>query len=86
MGRVFTVNFHFKEQPITALVNLRENEYNLTFLVRYLNKEPAHLLSGGKIEFSLTSLMDNKAIEYGNPGEELLFYTTEAITNYLQAH
>jgi hypothetical protein len=86
MSRVFTINFRFKEQLVSALVNLRDKDYNLSFQVRYLDKEVAELVPGGRIEFSLSGFSGKGEIKSGRLGEELLFSTSEAITNYLQSH
>ena len=85
MGRLFTVNFKFKEEPVTALVNLVSAGYDISVNVRYLNKEVAALMPGGKVEFSLA-----EGIKSGRPhgrlGEELVYQTSEAISDYLQRH
>jgi hypothetical protein len=85
MGRLFTVNFRFKEQPVTALVNLRHQGYDLSCMVRYLDKDIATLVPEGQLVFSLANGMEGPPAA-GKLGEELLFRTTEAISNYLGKH
>lgn len=86
MGRLFTVNFRFKEQPITALVNLRQQGYDLSCMVRYLDKEIATIVPEGKVIFSLANGVEKPETFSGRLGEELLHQTTEAISTYLEKH
>jgi hypothetical protein len=85
MGRVFTVNFKFKQQPVTALVNVRDRGYDLSCIVRYLDQEVATLLPGGKLIFSLAHGLESPVHLAGKPQEELFHRTTEAISHYLGA-
>jgi hypothetical protein len=85
MGRLFTINFRFKEEPVSALVNLNTSDYNLSVNVRYLNKEVAALLPNGKVEFSLAHGIRNNQLP-GRLAEELVLQTSEVISDYLQKH
>jgi hypothetical protein len=85
MGRLFTVNFRFKEEPVTALVNLAEKGYDLSVNVRYLDKEVASLVPDGRLAFSLAEGIINGS-QVGKLGQELVLKTSEAISNYLEKH
>jgi hypothetical protein len=85
MGRVFTINFRFREEPVTALVNLNTVGYDISVNVRYLNKQIASLVPGGKVEFSLAEGLKNKDLD-GRLAEELVYQTSEIISDYLEKH
>ena len=82
MSRVFTVTFPYKEKGCTALVSLKEEGYDLSFMVRYFDKELNALLPGGKLVFSLSEGIKTAA---GIP-EDLVCCTSEAIAGYLRVH
>jgi hypothetical protein len=85
MSRVFTVHFSFKEKTYTALVSFRSQVYELSYLVRYLDKEINTLIPGNKLLVSLSG-----GIEYphlaNKLAQDLVYQTTEAINGYLLLH
>jgi hypothetical protein len=86
MGRVFTVSFHFREQPCTALVCLKNaHDYNPAFKVHYLSKEVESVLPERQIVFSLANGIETPA-RINRLTEELVEKTSEAITHYLEEH
>ncbi len=87
MGRVFTVSFHFMQQPCTALVSLKnKDDYNPSFCVHYLDKQVANILPERKLVFSLISGVEDPEMISGKIAEELVEKTSEAITRYLEVH
>ena len=87
MGRVFTVNFCFMEQPCTALVNFRNQDgFNPIFNVHYLNKELETIIPARKLAFSLANGIENPEIIDSDLAEELVEKTSEAISHYLDVH
>ena len=87
MGRVFTISFQFREQPCTALVSLKnKDDYNLSFVVHFLNKEVENVLPERRLVFSLASGMENPEILNDRRAEDLVLKTTEAISHYLLTH
>ena len=87
MGRVFTVNFNFLEQPCTALVSFRNQEgYNPAFSVHYLNKELEMVLPERKLTFSLANGIEHPETIDSKLAEDLVEKISEAISNYLQVY
>ncbi|MDB5251851.1 MAG: hypothetical protein JWP27_1020 [Flaviaesturariibacter sp.] len=85
MGRDFTVNFRYKEQPVTALVNLRDQGYDLSCMVRYLDQDIETMVPEGKLVFSLGNGLQAPRQLTGQPQLELFSRTSEAISRYLGA-
>ena len=83
MSRIFTINFRFREQPVTALVNLRGAGCERTCIVRYLDQEIATLMPNGTLAFSLGNSQKPPGKLAGRPQEELYYRTSEAITRHL---
>jgi hypothetical protein len=84
MVRIFTVNFLYKEKSYTALVSFREG-YDLSFLVRYLDKDVNNLIPDGKIIVSLLEGLKSPK-QLSQEAEEFVYQTTEAISGSLQLH
>ena len=87
MVRVFTVSFRFRDQPCTALVSLNDKDgYNPSFCVHYLDKEVEKILPKRKLVFSLVNGIENYEFGTGKLTEDLVEKTSEAISQYLEAH
>jgi hypothetical protein len=83
MSRLFTVNFSFKNQNCTALVNIKEEGYDMHFHIRYLDKEIANLVPDGRVDISLASGVAHSYILSNVITSELVQTTSEAISNHL---
>ena len=86
MSRLFTISFPFKGQEYTALVSLQQRQYNLSWLVRYLNKEAEAILPEGKVVFSLEGGIETPKNITNDLTEELVAETSIAISQHLLHH
>ena len=77
------MNFSFKNQNCTALVNLKEEGYDMHFHIRYLDKEIANLVPDGKLDISLASGVSHSYLLSNMITNELVQTTSEAISNHL---
>lgn len=84
MARLFTVNFNFDDQKYTALVSLRQQGFDLSCMVRYVDKHMQHPLPGDVLVFSLTEGLKQPAVLPNSIAEDFVKSTTEAISRYLQ--
>ena len=84
MSRLFTVSFPFRGHEYTALVSLSQREYDLSCMVRYLNKEAEALIPDKKIMFSLAGGMETPQRLDGALAEELVQQTSLAIYDHLR--
>lgn len=82
MVKLFTVNFLYQGNSYTALVSFREG-YDLSFLVRYLNKDASNLIPDGKIIVSLLEGLKSPR-QLSKEAEEFVYQTTEAISAFLK--
>lgn len=82
MGRVFTINFPYKGRTCPAIVSFKSDSYDMSFLVRFLDKDISHVIPGARIEISLAEgIISHNQI--GKSGEDLINLTTEAISKHL---
>ena len=84
MVRVFTVNFRFKSNLCSALVHLKEDQYDLNYHVRFLDKEIAELIPYGKLNLSLAKGIDNPTVLSNPLVFELVQITSEAISTFMR--
>jgi hypothetical protein len=82
MVKLFTVNFLYQGKSYTALVSFREG-YDLSFLVRYLDKDANKWIPDGKIIVSLLEGLKTPK-QLSKEAEEFVFQTTEAISGFLK--
>lgn len=85
MVRIFTLNFSFRERVCTALVSLRTVGYDLSCQVKYMDQDIHQIVPGGSLVFHLSGELKSGADFNGDPAQELLSCTTEAICGYLKA-
>ncbi|MFL5808655.1 MAG: hypothetical protein ACJ749_03990 [Flavisolibacter sp.] len=82
MARVFSITFIYKGQPCPALVSFEPGGCDMSYLVRYLDRDISQLVPGGKIVVSLSEgIKSTKALS--GLGQDLVYRTTEAISTYL---
>jgi hypothetical protein len=86
MSRLFTVNFRFREGSYTALVSLQRQGYDLSFLIRYLNKEVDSILPERKVIFSLANGIESPKALPHKLAEDFVVQTSQAISTYLDHH
>jgi hypothetical protein len=84
MARVFTVNFTFKDELHSALISFESRDYDMSFLVRYLDHELQEIIPGRRIVVSLSEGIKSPKI-LTKTAEELLARTTEAISEHLHS-
>jgi hypothetical protein len=84
MARVFTVNFTFKDQLHSALITFESRDFDMSFLVRYLDQELQEIIPGRRIVVSLNEGIKSPKF-LTTTGEELLTRTTEAISRHLHS-
>lgn len=83
MSRLFTISFPFKGHEYKALVSLQLRQYNLSCMVRYLNKEAEAILPEGKVVFSLEGGIETPRNSTSELTEELVTRTSIAISDHL---
>lgn len=83
MSRIFKLNFNFRKKTYTALVSLKTIGYDLSFLVRYLDKELSEIIPGGKLMFHLSGIVEGADMD-SLLAKELLSCTSDAISGYLK--
>jgi hypothetical protein len=83
MARLFTLNFHFRGKPYSALVTIRDNGYDMACIVKYMDEELHRLIPSGRFMFQLSGGMN-----CGNGSdpalEELISCTSQAIDEHLK--
>jgi hypothetical protein len=82
MSRVFTVHFPFKGKTFSAIVSFKQEDVDLCFLIRYLDEDLEECISGRKVVVSLSEGIKSPS-QLNKIGEDLVFNTTEAISNHL---
>jgi hypothetical protein len=85
MARVFTIDFQFKGRSRTALVSFQTEAYDMSFLVRYLDEEISNVIPERKVIVSLSEGVKSPK-QLTRLGEDLVFQTTEAISEHLHVH
>jgi hypothetical protein len=85
MARVFTVNIPYKGKLRAALVSFGVEGYDMSLLVHYLDEDISEVIPGRKVVVSLNEGIKSPK-ELTKLGEDLLNYTTQAISEYLQIH
>lgn len=83
MSRVFTINVSFKQKNYTALVSFHTQEYEQSYLVKYLDEDIDALIPGKKLQISLSGDIVHPKLE-SHLAHDLVCKTTEAISCYLQ--
>jgi hypothetical protein len=82
MVRAFSVNFPYKGRSQSALVSFREEGYELSFLVRYVDEEIKQLIPGGRIIVSLSEGIKSHK-QLSKPADDLVCNTCKAISRHL---
>jgi hypothetical protein len=83
MARLFTLNFHFREKPYSALVTIRDNGYDMVCIVKYMDEELHQVIPSGKFVFQLSGEV-NCGIGSNPDLEELIACTSQAIAEHLK--
>jgi hypothetical protein len=82
MAGVFTINFSYKGKLHSALVSFQAENYDMSFLVCYLDEDLGQLIPGRRIVVSLAEGIKSPK-QLNKLAEDLVYQTTEAISDHL---
>lgn len=83
MARVFTIRFPFKGQTLSAVVSLKQESYDMSFLICYMEDDVREVIPGRRVVLSLSEGIKSPK-ELTRYAEDLVSHTSEAITKHLQ--
>lgn len=84
MARLFSIDIPFKNEHYPALVSVRDQGYDLSCQVRYVDKRLQYILPGDILIINLTEGLKQPINLPGDLAKELVRCTSEAISDYLQ--
>jgi hypothetical protein len=82
MLRVFTIRFPYNGKTYSALVSFHPQSSDLSFAVRYLDEEISDVIPQRKVMIHLSKDLASPQ-PLSKLGQELVTYTSEAISEHL---